>query len=339
MSDLRKHLRSTLVGITALFLMGTSSFGQSGTGSVRGQVTDPSGAVIPAITVTAIGPQGASQQVQTNEEGRYVFRNLAPGTYSIQIQLKGFANFERTGVVVAAGQVQVVDAQLVVAVEKQQVTVTDNATQVSVRSENNASALVLKDKDLDALSDDPDELQSQLQALAGPAAGPNGGEIYIDGFTGGQLPTKSSIREIRVNQNPFSAQYDRLGYGRIEIFTKPGQDKWHGQGMGMFNTSALNSRNPFVSQEPSYHREFMDGSLGAAQQEGLFLSRWWAPGYGGKFDCQCGGLGFESSADAAQPSGAQPQHEHESELPGGLPTDLEQHAHRALSVLAVQQQE
>src|SRR5208337_878823 len=154
------------------------------------------------------------------------------------------------------------NAQMVVALEKQQITVKVSSANVSVQAENNASALIIKDKDLDALSDDPDELQSQLQALAGPAAGPNGGEIYIDGFTGGQLPTKSSIREIRVNQNPFSAQYDRLGYGRIEIFTKPGTDKWHGQGMGMFNDSALNSRNPFVSQEPGYHREFMDGSLG-----------------------------------------------------------------------------
>ena len=52
--------------------------------------------------------------------------------------------------------------------------------------------------------------------------GPNGGQLYIDGFTAGQLPPKSSIREIRINQNPFSAEYDKLGYGRIEIFTKPG---------------------------------------------------------------------------------------------------------------------
>jgi len=248
--------------MVAIFIIVASSFGQSGTGGVRGQVTDPSGAAVPAIAVTAVAANGASQQVQTNEEGRYVFQNLAPGTYTLRIQVKGFADFNKAEVVVTAGQVRVVDAQLVVALEKQQVTVTSSTTQVSVSSENNASALVLKDKDLDALSDDPDELSSQLQALAGPAAGPNGGEIYIDGFTGGQLPTKSSIREIRVNQNPFSAQYDKLGYGRIEIFTKPGTDKWHGQGMGMFNDSALNSRNPFVSQEPGYHREFMDGSLG-----------------------------------------------------------------------------
>ena len=62
-----------------------------------------------------------------------------------------------------------------------------------------------------------------------PRSGPNGGQIYIDGFSNGTLPPKSAIREIRINQNPFSAQYDRPGFGRVEVFTKPGTDKWHGQ--------------------------------------------------------------------------------------------------------------
>ncbi len=262
MFEFRKYFRTAILGIFALLVGYTWGLGQSGTGSVRGQVTDPSGAVIPGTTVTVVDPDGAAQQAQTDEEGRYDFQKLAPGTYSLRIQLKGFGDFERPSVIVAAGQVQVVDAQLVVALEKQQVTVADSTTRVSVSSEDNASALVLKGKDLEALSDDPDELQSQLQALAGPAAGPNGGEIYVDGFTGGQLPPKSAIREIRVNQNPFSAQYDKLGYGRIEILTRPGQGQWHGQGFGIFNSSALNSRNPFVSQEPSYHHELFDGSIG-----------------------------------------------------------------------------
>ena len=262
MSDALNLFRRSLLAAVALLLIAVWGLAQSELGNMQGQVTDSSGGAIPALTVVAVDAAGASHETQTNEEGRYAFPRLAPGTYSIRIQLKGFADFEKTGVVVTSGQTQTVNVQMVVALEKQQITVKANSASVSVQSENNASALVLKDKDLDALSDDPDELSSQLQALAGPAAGPNGGEIYIDGFTGGQLPTKSSIREIRVNQNPFSAQYDKLGYGRIEIFTKPGTDKWHGQGMGMFNDSALNSRNPFVSQEPGYHREFMDGSLG-----------------------------------------------------------------------------
>ena len=74
-------------------------------------------------------------------------------------------------------------------------------------------------------------------------------------------PPKSSIREIRVNQNPFSAQYDRLGFGRVEILTKPGADKFHGSAQLQGNTSALNTGNPFVSSQPPYHTIFFFGNV------------------------------------------------------------------------------
>ena len=118
---------------------------------------------------------------------------------------------------------------------------------VSTDAGANANAIVLKGSDLDALSDDPDELSNELTALAGPSAGPNGGQIYIDGFTGGQLPPKSAIREIRINQNPFSAEFDQLGYGRIEILTKPGTDTLHGRVFGQGNDNVFNTGNPFTS--------------------------------------------------------------------------------------------
>jgi hypothetical protein len=79
----------------------------------------------------------------------------------------------------------------------------------------------LKSEGLEALSDNPEDLRAELQPLAEPAAGRNGGQIYIDGFTGGRLPPKESIREIRINQSPFPAAYDRLSFSRTEIFTKP----------------------------------------------------------------------------------------------------------------------
>jgi hypothetical protein len=123
-------------------------------------------------------------------------------------------------------------------------------------------AIVLKGEDLKAFSDNPDDLQNELLALAGPAAGPNGGEIYIDGFTGGRLPPKESIREIRINPSPFSAEYDRVGFGRIEIFTKPGTDKFHGMTFFNFGSSALNSRNPFAPDKPPYHSTQFSGNLG-----------------------------------------------------------------------------
>src|SRR5437588_11078920 len=148
--------------------------------------------------------------------------------------------------------------------EQQNVVVTDETPTVNVEASGNSNAIVLKGKDLDALSDDPDELSNELSALAGPSAGPNGGQIFIDGFSGGQLPPKSAIREIRVNQNPFSAEYDRLGYGRIEILTKPGTDKLHGQFMINGNASALNARNPFVGEaaQPAYHSVLYSGNIG-----------------------------------------------------------------------------
>ncbi len=191
-----------------------------------------------------ITPDGAAMTATTNQDGVFEVKGLAPGKYSVKVIAPGFAVFESGQVEIAAGQAQKLDARLSIEVQEQKVEVSDSSTKVDVNPANNAGMVVLQGKDLEALSDDPDELQSELQALAGPSAGPNGGQMYIDGFTAGQLPPKASIREIRINQNPFSAEYDKLGYGRIEIYTKPGTDQFHGQFFLMGNTSALNSRSP-----------------------------------------------------------------------------------------------
>jgi hypothetical protein len=246
---------------------------QTGTGAVRGTVTDPSGAVIPGATVSITTADGHTVATATSDaSGAYQSRGIAPGTYIVVVSAQGFAASSSKAVTVAAGQNRQYNAALQIAIEQQQVQVNSETTTVDTSPDNNANAIVLKGKDLDALSDDPDELSNELQALAGPSAGPNGGEIYIDGFTGGQIPPKSSIREIRINQNPFSAEFDRLGYGRIEILTKPGTDKVHGQIRARGNDSSFNSTNPILNsnlqpgqskiQEPSYYSYNLDGSIG-----------------------------------------------------------------------------
>ncbi len=155
------------------------------------------------------------------------------------------------------------DAQLDIAAENQVVYVEAEANTVSADTAENGDALVLKEKELAALSDDPDELSQQLQALAGPGGGPDGAQIYIDGFTGGELPPKSSIREVRINSNPFSPEYDRPGFGRIQIFTKPGSDKIRGQAFIQYNKEALNSRSPLLEQSkrPPYQQQFYGFSI------------------------------------------------------------------------------
>jgi hypothetical protein len=246
-----------------LLLTGRSS-GQSGTGTLRGQVIDPSGAAIPGATVEVTASGGQTSTARTGKDGAYEVRGLAPGNYAVKASAKGFQTYQTPEVQVGAGQSPKQDLLLAIEVKQQKVEVTENATQLDVSPERNAGAIVLSGKDLDALSDDPDQLQSDLDALAGTSIGPSGGQTYIDGFSAGQLPPKSSIREVRINQNPFSAEYDKLGYGRVEIFSKPGTDHFHGQFYVLGNDSAFNSRNPFLGHAtlPGYDTVQFNGNVG-----------------------------------------------------------------------------
>ena len=218
---------------------------QQRAGSLRGQVLDELGGAIVGASVTVIDAKGVEKSVVTNNAGTYTVNGLAPGKYTVRAVNAGFAISETPDVEVTSGKPVQFDVTLKVAIEEQKVTVAADSRELSTEPENNAGAVVLKGADLDSLPDDPDDLAAALQALAGPSAGPNGGQIFVDGFTGGRLPPRSSIREIRINSNPFSAEYDRLGFGRIEILTKPGTDRFRGQASFNFNDDALNSRNPF----------------------------------------------------------------------------------------------
>ncbi len=225
------------------------------TGVLHGHITDPTGALIPGAQVTVLTAAGKKVGSTTADPaGGYQVRGLGAGSYVIQADFSGFAPFVSAPIPLTAGQSKNIDIKMAIEAADVEVVVTDEgAPTVSTDAGANASAIVLKGSDLDALSDDPDELSNELTALAGPSAGPNGGQIYIDGFTGGQLPPKSAIREIRINQNPFSAEYDRLGYGRIEILTKPGTDTLHGRFFGQGNDNVFNSGNPFTTELPAYY--------------------------------------------------------------------------------------
>ena len=259
---------------------------QTRNATLHGTVADSAGALISGASISIITPGGETTATATTDgSGAYQSHNLSPGTYIVIVSAQGFASSPsaRCHSLLPARQLKY-NVVLQIQVEQQKIQVDADALTVDTDPENNANAIVLKGTDLDALSDDPDELRDELQALAGPSAGPNGGQIYIDGFTGGQIPPKSSIREIRINQNPFSAQFDRLGYGRVEIFTKPGTDTLHGQIASRGNESILNSQNPILNanlkpgetaiQEPSYYSYNVTGSVGGPinKSSSYFLS-------------------------------------------------------------------
>lgn len=249
------------------------------TATLRGQVKDESGAVIPGAKVSLAGPSGPSRTVATANDGSYVFTDIVPGDYIARASAPSMVLREPVRLTLTASQ-QVVDLMLNVAVEEQEVTVDESGRPiVSTDAAANASAVVLRGADLDALADNPNDLAADLRALAGPAAGPNIGQVLIDGFSGGNCRPRTSIREIRINQNPFSAEYDRLGYGRIEIFTKPGTDKLRGDLGYNFATDKLNSRNPYAGQKAPFHlhelREALSGPLSKKASFNLNFVREW----------------------------------------------------------------
>jgi len=245
-----------------LLVCSATVFAQTGNGSLKGRVSDEVGGIIVGATVTATDANGKTKTATTNNDGAFSLTGLAPGKYTVQVTSPGFGTFENTEVEVAAGRTDTLDVTLNVMIEQQKVTVNADSVGVNTDPENNVGALVLRGTDLESLPDDPDDLAAALQALAGPAAGPNGGQIYIDGFSGGRMPPLASIREIRINANPFSAEYDRPGLGRIEILTKPGSDRYRGQVSFNFNNQELNSRNPFAPTRAPYLSKNFSGNYG-----------------------------------------------------------------------------
>src|SRR6266404_2801901 len=244
--------------VIILIFVASSLFAQ--TASLRGTVTDETGAVVPQAKVTLNGPGGLAKTATAIDDGTYSFAGLPPGNYTIQASAPDLA--QQSVKTALKQRVQTLNLQLKVASTVQQVTVQENAgPALGTDPTSNTNSLILRGEDLQALSDDPEDLAADLQALAGPSAGPSGGSIYIDGFSGGELPPKDSIREIRINQNPFSPEFDKLGYGRIEIFTKPGTDKFHGTAYYNFGDAFWNSRNPYASVKAPFLLNEFGGNL------------------------------------------------------------------------------
>ena len=254
------NLLKQIAAVMLVILVSTlAAFAQQGRGTLRGVVADELGGSVVGATVTLTDANGQKKTVVTNAEGVYSFSGLAAGNYTVRASAKGFAETSGIDVELKAGDRRSVDLTLKVTIEEQKVTV-GAETAVSTEAGSNANQTLITGKDLDALPDDPDELAAALQALAGPSVGPEGGQIFVDGFSGGRLPSKDSIREIRINQNPFAPENDQPS-GRIDILTKPGTDKFRGSAFLNFNDEILNSRNPFSKTRPPFQARQYGGNL------------------------------------------------------------------------------
>jgi len=233
----------------------------SGLGVLSGTVTDPSGAVIAHADVhiephaPSSSPATASETT-TDDAGRFTIK-LPPSIYDVTISSSGFEAF--VSIVTVSERMVRLDAKLAIAASADQVNVpAENAASTSAG--DNKSALVFKGDQLDSFSNDDSTFQQEIQSIAG-GGGEGGAQVYVDGFSGSRWPPKDSIREVRINQNPFSPQFEGLGFGRVEIFTKPGSEKFHGSFYSSGNDDVFNARNPFTGAQPPYYSVYTRGDL------------------------------------------------------------------------------
>ncbi|MGH9936331.1 MAG: carboxypeptidase regulatory-like domain-containing protein, partial [Blastocatellia bacterium] len=204
--------------------------------------------IIPGARVTLIAADGKKRNAVANASGDFSIPNLPPGVYTLTIEFKGFRAYIKDGLQIPTdAPLKIV---LTVAPVNAETEVKAETGGVSVEPDQNLSAIVLDERMImDLLPDNEDDMRDFLEALAGPAAG-GGGKFYIDGFPNGRLPPRETILQIRINQNPFSAEYSHPGAGRIEIVTKPGNEQWRGSLGFSLGNSALNARRANATTKP-----------------------------------------------------------------------------------------
>ena len=238
-------------------LLSASTLSAQSAAPLRGQVVDERGAVVPGARVTLIAADSKKRGAVTNAQGEFTIPNVAPGTYTLTVEFKGFQTHVENDLRWPA-DTSPLKITLTVAPVNIETNITDESAGVSVEPDQNLSAIVLDEKMImEMLPDNEDDLRDFLLALAGPAAGgAQGGQgeaqFYIDGFPGGRLPPREAILRIRINQSPFTAEYAHPGVGRIEIITKPGTEQWHSSVGFSLRNAALDARSANATTKPAF---------------------------------------------------------------------------------------
>jgi hypothetical protein len=230
-------------------------------GSIRVLVLDQTGAAIVGASVSAVlanAQSGTEARTTTaNDQGEAILANLPPGKYVIQVESIGFETQHLSDINVRRGRRESRDVQLPIAGYVEEVEVTRDKTDQNIT--DNFSSALTQDQ-IDALPDDEDEMAEQLQQMAGPGA-----VLRVNGFSGGRLPPKSQIAEIRFRFDPYSAENHEAGFPRVDIRTRPGNGQWRNNASVTLRDESLNARNAFATEKPSEqarrYQYSMDGPI------------------------------------------------------------------------------
>ncbi|WP_158787972.1 TonB-dependent receptor [Granulicella sp. L46] len=229
----------------------------AGLGILSGTVADPSGA---RINRAAVHVESSSQRRDATTDSTGTFNMPLPlGSYAVTVTATGFRTYTTNITLTERTPRANLNIRLQIAAVPETITVPSQDTGSTAAAENK-SALVLNTDQLKEFSDDDSMFQQEILAMAGGESS-KPPEILINGFSNGRFPPKNTIAQIRINQNPYSAQYDRLGFGRVEISTKPGTSTLHGEFDSSGTDNVFNARNPYATVEPPYYTLNLNGNV------------------------------------------------------------------------------
>lgn len=252
----RAVLLATLVLIVCSTCHGQSS---SALTAISGVVQDQAGASIAGARVElgAPGIPGA-QTTTTDQAGRFEFKRIADGQYQLHVSDQGF---ESTTLDVTVGSQSPAPLRVVMPIASihQETTVTSEPAKISTEASDNKDTIALSEQSLSNLPVfDQDYVGAMSRFLDPGSVGTNGVTLVVNGMEVNNLGVSpSAIKEIKINQDPYSAEYQRPGRGRIEVITKPGSPEYHGTFNLIFRDAHLNARDPFaVTRAPEQRRIF-----------------------------------------------------------------------------------
>jgi hypothetical protein len=269
-------------GAALLVFAAATIFGQSQNATLDGQVTDKSGASVPSASVTITGSERAiSSTVQSDNEGRFSFPNLAPGTYDLNVEAKGFRTYVQRGIQLLANQSARVEATLDVGEASTKIEVTADAAQLNYDNgsqQEGVAPQTINQLPLLVASGTPRNAVQFLSFLPGVNTGTspqafnariNGGlkmgdEAIMDGVSmqegtmsqSGMVAfydfptTPDMVSEVRVLTSSYEPEYGVTTGGEIIVTTRSGTDQFHGGGFEYFRNRVLNALQ-FTNQRPA----------------------------------------------------------------------------------------
>ena len=253
---------SLCLGVFLFLIQGRLLQGQTpATLVITGSVQDQTGAAFLGAQVDLLRDRQQQRTTTTDTSGAFRFDRLQPGNYEVRTYKEGF----KTDISkVTVGNRSPGRLRIVLFVENlnQQITVSGDNPEVSTDPSENRDVAAVDRQALDDLPIfDQDVVATMSRFLDSSALGTNGVALIVDGIQGAGVLSASAIQTVTINNNPYSAEYNRPGRARIEITTKPGSSEYHGTVNFLFRDARLNARDPFATVKPEEQRRIFEGSL------------------------------------------------------------------------------